>query len=43
MGPDDETLLKHLEDINVVDEEGTDNFTVIFKFSENTIISNPQL
>ena len=32
MGKDDEQLLKYLEKIHVVDEEGCDNFTIIFSF-----------
>ena len=35
MGKDDEQLLKYLENIHVVDEEGTDNFTIVFSFAEN--------
>ena len=30
MGPEDEPLLKAIENIHVVDEEGTDNFTIVF-------------
>lgn len=31
-GKDDDQLLKHLENIHVVDEEGSDNFTIVFTF-----------
>jgi hypothetical protein len=30
MGANDTDLLKFIEDIYVVDEEGTDNFTIVF-------------
>jgi hypothetical protein len=30
MGKEDDQLLKAIENIHVVDEEGTDNFTIIF-------------
>lgn len=43
IGTDDEPLLKAIENIHVVDEEGTDNFTIIFDFADNEIISNKQL
>ena len=43
MGNDDEQLLKSLQNIYVVDEEGTDNFTIVFEFSENEFITNPKL
>jgi len=43
IGSDDETLLKAIENIYVVDEEGTDNFTIYFDFADNEIISNKQL
>jgi nucleosome assembly protein 1-like 1 len=43
MGKDDEQLLKHLEKIHVVDEEGSDNFTIVFGFAENEIIKNKEL
>lgn len=32
LGKDDEQLLKFLERIHVVDEEGSDNFTIVFTF-----------
>lgn len=35
MGKDDDALLNCVENINVVDEEGTDNFTIVFSFREN--------
>lgn len=43
MGKDDETLLKSIDNIFVVDEEGTDNFTIHFTFAENEIIKNKEL
>lgn len=43
IGPDDEPLLKAIENISVVDEEGTDNFTIVFDFAENELINNKQL
>ena len=43
IGPDDEPLLRSIEDIHVVDEEGTDNFTIIFDMSENEFITNKEL
>lgn len=43
MGKEDDQLLKHLEDIRVTDEEGSDNFTIHFTFRENDIIKNPEL
>ena len=30
MGKDDDALLNCIENIHVVDEEGTDNFTIVF-------------
>ena len=36
-------MLKCIEDITVVDEEGTDNFTIVFDFAENEFITNKQL
>ena len=30
MGSEDEPLLKAIENIHVIDEEGTDNFTIVF-------------
>ena len=35
--------MKAIENIYVVDEEGTDNFTIFFEFADNEIISNKQL
>lgn len=35
IGTDDEPLLKAIDNIHVVDEEGTDNFTIIFDFADN--------
>jgi len=32
MGKEDENLLKAIENIHVIDEEGTDNFTIVFTF-----------
>ena len=43
MGKDDEQLLKYLEKIHVVDEEGCDNFTIIFSFGQNQLIKNKEL
>jgi nucleosome assembly protein 1-like 1 len=43
LGKDDESLLKCIDNIHVVDEEGTDNFTIIFSFKENEIIKNKEL
>jgi hypothetical protein len=43
MGKDDESLLNHIEDIRVVDVEGSDDFTIIFSFRENEIIKNKEL
>lgn len=43
MGKEDEQLLKHLENIHVTDEEGSDNFTIHFTFRENDIIKNTEL
>lgn len=43
IGKDDDGLLKCLENIRVEDEEGTDNFTIVFEFSENEFITNTQL
>lgn len=40
---DDEPLLKAIQNISVVDEEGTDNFTIVFDFVENDLITNKQL
>jgi nucleosome assembly protein 1-like 1 len=40
---DDEQLLKAIENIYVVDEEGSDNFTIVFDFTPNDLISNHQL
>lgn len=35
IGPEDEPLLKKIENIHVVDEEGTDNFTIVFEMDDN--------
>jgi nucleosome assembly protein 1-like 1 len=35
--------LKAIEDIHIVDEEGTDNFTIVFEMAENEFIKNEQL
>ena len=43
IGTDDEPLLKAIENVTVVDEEGTDNFTIVFDFAENELITNKQL
>lgn len=43
IGTDDEPLLKAIDNISVVDEEGTDNFTIVFDFAENDLITNKQL
>ena len=43
IGTEDAPLLKCIEDIHVEDEEGTDNFTIIFEMSENEYIKNKQL
>lgn len=43
MGKDDDLLLQHLDNIHVLDEEGTDNFTIVFSFKENEIIKNKEL
>lgn len=43
IGTDDEPLLKAIDNISVVDEEGTDNFTIVFDFADNDIITNKQL
>lgn len=43
MGKDDDQLLNAIDNIHVVDEEGTDNFTIVFSFKENDIIKNKEL
>ena len=43
MGKEDEQLLKAIENIYVVDEEGTDNFTIVFTLGENNIVKNKEL
>jgi len=43
MGKEDDQLLKSIENIHVVDEEGTDNFTIVFTIRENEIIKNKEL
>jgi hypothetical protein len=35
IGTNDETLMKSIENINVIDEEGTDNFTIVFDIADN--------
>lgn len=35
--------MKSIENIHVVDEEGTDNFTIVFEMSENEFINNKEL
>jgi hypothetical protein len=35
--------MKAIENISVVDEEGTDNFTIVFDVAENEFITNKQL
>ena len=35
IGNEDEALMKYIENIHVVDEEGTDNFTIVFEMSDN--------
>lgn len=36
-------MLNAIDNIHVLDEEGTDNFTIVFSFRENPIIKNAQL
>jgi hypothetical protein len=36
-------FLKLFKIFSVVDEEGTDNFTIVFDFVENDLITNKQL
>lgn len=43
IGQEDEPLLKAIQNIHVVDEEGNDNFTIIFDFADNDLIANKQL
>lgn len=43
LGKEDNELLKCIEKIYVVDEEGSDNFTIFFNFVENNIIKNKDL
>ena len=44
LGKDDEDLLKHLEKIHVIDEEeGSDNFTIVFTFGKNDRSENTEL
>ncbi len=43
MGKEDENLLKAIENIHVIDEEGTDNFTIVFTFGQNNYIKNKEL
>jgi len=39
----DEEALKHLHNIHVVDEEGSDNFDIVFTFAENPFFKNKEL
>ena len=39
----DEEALKYLRDIKVVDEEGTDNFEIVFYFDENPYFADKEL
>ena len=43
LGKEDNEVLKSIEKIYVVDEEGSDNFTIFFNFVENNIIKNKDL
>lgn len=43
IGAEDEALMKSIENITVIDEEGTDNFTIVFDFADNEFITNKQL
>lgn len=43
IGTEDAPLLKAIENIHVVDDEGTDNFTIVFEIGQNEFISNKQL
>jgi len=43
MGKEDDQLLKCIENIHVVDEADTDNFTIVFTIRENEIIKNKVL
>ncbi len=43
LGKEDDQLVKHLENIHVTDEEGSDNFTIHFTFAPNEIIKNTEL
>jgi len=43
IGADDEALMKSIENISVIDEEGTDNFTIVFDLADNEFITNKQL
>ena len=43
IGQEDEPLLKAIQNIHVVDQEGNDNFTIIFDFADNDLIANKQL
>lgn len=43
LGKEDNELLRAIENIHVVDEEGSDNFTIVFTLTENTIIKNKDL
>ena len=43
LGKEDDQLLKAISNIHVIDEEGTDNFTIVFTIGENNIIHNKEL
>ena len=43
LGKEDNELLKAIDNIHVVVEEGSDNFTISFTLAENGIIKNKEL
>lgn len=43
LGKEDNELLRAIDNIHVVDEEGSDNFTIVFALAENNIIKNKEL
>ena len=43
IGTNDDMLLQHIDTVSVRDEEGTDNFTIVFKMEENPYIENDTL
>ena len=43
IGKDDDELLQSIENIHVVDEENSDNFTIVFTMAPNNIIKNTEL